>query len=151
MVPALKSVTVLVLMESALIASEKVALTFTPGPISVAPAAGKVLLTLGAWVSAGVSAQSGNVEPPSVVSRLTVVSAVVCALAARTNTSPTAKSIAPPLSWLVVAEAVSSGGGRVVGAGIAKISVRDGSSSVRARVLEKMISEPSGDHDGPIS
>src|SRR5829696_1246824 len=109
-------------MEVALIASEKVALTFTPGPIPVAPAAGKVLLTLGAWVSAGVSAgvsvQSGSVERPSVVSLLTAVSEDVCALAARTSTSLAASPITP-LCWLVVTEAVSLGGGRVAGAGIA--------------------------------
>src|ERR687894_3135779 len=62
----------------------------------------------------GFRPQSGSVEDPSVVSRLTVV----CALAACSNTSLAAKSIAS-LSWLVVSEAVLSGGGRGVGAGIA--------------------------------
>src|SRR5918999_3559493 len=97
------------------IASVKVAVTLAVGAIIVALLAGLVLMTLGGVVSAGVSAQSGSVERPSVVSRLTVV---VCALAARSSTSPAAKSITA-LSWLVGMEAVSLGGGRGVGAGIA--------------------------------
>src|SRR5215207_5148033 len=99
-------------------ASEKVALTLAVAKTPVAPAAGLVLVTLGAWVSVGVSAQSGSVESPSVVSLLGAVSEVVCALAARTSTSLAASSIGP-LCRLGVTEAVSLGGGRAVGAGIA--------------------------------
>src|ERR671912_656694 len=99
------------------IASVKVAVTLTPGAILFAPLAGLVFLTLGAVVSAGVSAQSGSVERPSVVSGLGAVSEVVCALAARSSTSRAASSITP-LGWLGVTEAVSPlGGGRLVGAG----------------------------------
>src|ERR671913_860485 len=103
------------------IASVKVAVTLTPGAIIVELLAGLVLLTLGGVVSAGVSAQSGSVESPSVVSLLSAVCEVVCALAAPSSTSPAAKSIAPPLSPMVVAEAVLLGGGRVVGGAIAEI------------------------------
>src|ERR687890_767738 len=100
------------------IASEKVAVTLTPGAIIVALLAGLVLLTLGGVVSAGVSAQSGSVESPSVVSLLRAVCEVVCALAARSSTSLAASPLTP-LCWLVVTEAVSPvGAGRVVGAAI---------------------------------
>src|SRR5919112_1905473 len=90
------------------IASVKVAVTLTPGAILGAPLAGLVLLTLGAVVSAGVSAQSGSLESPSVVRGLTSV------LSART--------ITPSPCSIVVVEALSPvgvGGGRVAGAGIA--------------------------------
>src|SRR5918993_837910 len=100
------------------IASVKVAVTLTPGAIIVALLAGLVLSTLGGVVSAGMSAQSGSVEPPSVVSLLSAVCEVVCALAARGSTSLPASPITP-LCWLVVNEAVSLGGGRGVSAAIA--------------------------------
>ena len=53
MVPVLKSFMVLVLMEPALIASEKKALTFVAGAMPVAFSAGTTRLTVGAVVSGG--------------------------------------------------------------------------------------------------
>src|SRR5215211_1270228 len=90
------------------IASVKVAVTLTPEAILFAPLAGLVRMTLGGSVSAGVSAQSGSLESPSVVRGLTSV--------------VSAKAITPSPCSIVVVEAgspVGGGGGRVAGAGIA--------------------------------
>jgi hypothetical protein len=70
-------------------------------------------------VGVGALPQSGEVEDPSVVRRLTVVPEVVCALAVRGSSTALATNSITPLSCLVAVGVVSLGGGRVVGAGIA--------------------------------
>src|SRR3712207_8162415 len=72
--------TVVLLRVVALIASEKVALTFTPGSTSVAPAAGATAVTLGSVVSSGAQSASESQRSEEHTSELQSRQYLVCRL-----------------------------------------------------------------------